>query len=72
MQIRCTIEDNGDIQLSCICLKPGGWLDYLAFKEEAHKAFESENVKAYARYLREGLFCLFGHIEAIVMRFATD
>lgn len=66
MQIRCEIKDNGDIQLACICLKTDSWLDYLAFKQDAREAFQSENVKAYARYLRAGLLCLFAHIEAVV------
>ena len=66
MQIRCEIKDNGDIQLACFCLKIDRWLDYLAFKQEAREAFARQDVKAYARYLRAALLCLFAHTEGVV------
>ena len=66
MKIRCKIEDNGDIELVCFCLKTDSWLDYLAFKQEAREAFIRQDVKASARYLRAALLCLFAHTEAVV------
>jgi hypothetical protein len=66
VQIRSEIKDNGDIQLACVCLKTDSWLDYLAFKQEAREAFVRQDVKAYARYLRAALLCLFAHTEAVV------
>ena len=61
VQIRYETKDNGDIQVACVCLKTDSWLDYLAFKQEAPRALRGQDVRAYARYLRAALLCLFGH-----------
>jgi hypothetical protein len=66
MQVRCKIKDNGDVEICCLCLKTDSWLDYQEFKQDAREAFARRDVKAYATYLRAGLFCLFAHFEAVV------
>jgi hypothetical protein len=66
MQIRVEIKDNGDIQLVCVCLKTDSWHDYLSFKADAVRAFRAKDIKAYARFLRAALLCMFAHTEAVV------
>jgi|ERR1043166_9137793 hypothetical protein len=66
MQIRVEAKDDGQIEISCCCLKTDSWHDYLAFKQDARDAFVRHDVKAYARYLRAGLLSMFGHTEAVV------
>ncbi len=66
MQILCEIEDNGDIKIASYCLRTDSSLDYLAFKEEAKQALAKSDIKAYARFLRAALICLFSHAEGVV------
>jgi len=66
MQIRAEIQENGDLKLACFCLKTDSWLDYLAFKEDAKHALANGDIRAYCRFLRAALVCLFAHTEGVV------
>ena len=49
MEIHCKIQENGDIEYACICLKTDSWHDYLEFKQEACDAY----ARGMSRHMRD-------------------